>query len=74
MSQSLSGIRVIDLSTEIAEATGRILADLGAEVIKIEKPGGCESRFVAPFVGGGAAGREVLKPPMPCGGSRGPYI
>jgi crotonobetainyl-CoA:carnitine CoA-transferase CaiB-like acyl-CoA transferase len=53
MSQSLSGIRVLDLSTEIAEATGRILADLGAEVIKIEKPGGCESRFVAPFVGGG---------------------
>ena len=52
MSRALEGIRVIDLSTEIAEATGRVLADLGAEVIKIEKPGGCPSRFTAPFAGG----------------------
>jgi crotonobetainyl-CoA:carnitine CoA-transferase CaiB-like acyl-CoA transferase len=45
----LNGIRVIDVSTPLAEATGRVLADLGAEVIKIEPPGGCASRFVAPF-------------------------
>jgi crotonobetainyl-CoA:carnitine CoA-transferase CaiB-like acyl-CoA transferase len=51
---ALSGIRVLDLSTPLAEATGRVLADLGAEVIKIEKPGGCESRFIAPFEAGRA--------------------
>lgn len=49
---ALNGIRVLDLSTPLAEATGRVLADLGAEVIKIEPPGGCASRFVAPFEDG----------------------
>ena len=48
---------MIDLSTPLAEATGRVLADLGAEVIKVEPPGGCESRFAPPFAdGGGASG------------------
>lgn len=51
---ALSGIRVIDLATPLAEATGRVLADLGAEVIKVEAPGGCASRFVAPFDDGRA--------------------
>ncbi len=46
---ALSGIRVLDLCTPLAEATGRVLADLGAEVIKIEAPGGCAARFTAPF-------------------------
>ena len=46
---ALADLRVLDLSTPLAEATGRILADLGAEVIKIEPPGGCEARFVPPF-------------------------
>ncbi len=46
---ALTGIRVLDLTTPLAEATGRVLADLGAEVIKLEPPGGCEARFVAPF-------------------------
>ena len=48
-SRALEGIRVIDLATPLAEATGRVLADLGAEVIKVEPPGGCESRFTAPL-------------------------
>jgi crotonobetainyl-CoA:carnitine CoA-transferase CaiB-like acyl-CoA transferase len=51
MTRSLEGIRVLDLSTPLAEATGRVLADLGAEVIKIEPPGGCEARFAPPFAG-----------------------
>jgi len=54
LSGALDGIRVLDLSTAMAEATGRTLADLGAEVLKIEPPGGCEARWTPPFVGGGA--------------------
>lgn len=53
MSGALDGIRVLDLSTAMAEATGRTLADLGAEVLKIEPPEGCEARWTPPFVGGG---------------------
>jgi crotonobetainyl-CoA:carnitine CoA-transferase CaiB-like acyl-CoA transferase len=48
----LDGIRVLDLATPLAEASGRVLADLGAEVIKVEPPGGCAARFTAPFVDG----------------------
>ena len=48
--RALDGLRVLDLSTPLGEATGRILADLGAEVIKVEPPGGCEARFAPPFV------------------------
>jgi crotonobetainyl-CoA:carnitine CoA-transferase CaiB-like acyl-CoA transferase len=48
----LQGIRVLDLTGPLAEATGRVLADLGAEVLKIEPPGGCASRFLPPFVDG----------------------
>jgi crotonobetainyl-CoA:carnitine CoA-transferase CaiB-like acyl-CoA transferase len=51
MTGPLEGVRVLDLSTPLAEATGRVLADLGAEVIKIEPPGGCEARFAPPFAG-----------------------
>lgn len=53
-SGALSGIRVIDLTTPLAEATGRVLADLGAEVIKVEPPAGCAARFIAPFEEGRA--------------------
>src|SRR6266540_5246192 len=45
----LNGIRVIDLATPRAELAGRLLADLGAEVIKIEPPEGAASRRIPPF-------------------------
>ena len=37
-------LRVLDLSEDAAEWCGRILADLGAEVIRIEPPGGSTGR------------------------------
>ncbi|WP_236984326.1 MULTISPECIES: CaiB/BaiF CoA-transferase family protein [Mycobacterium] len=40
----LSTLRVLDLTEDAAEWCGRILADLGAEVIRIEPPGGSPGR------------------------------
>ncbi|MCX7065919.1 MAG: CoA transferase, partial [Proteobacteria bacterium] len=47
--QALAGVRVIDLATTRAELAGRVLADLGAQVIKIEPPEGCAARRLPPF-------------------------
>lgn len=48
----LSGVRVIELATFIAAATaGRFLADLGADVIKIESAKGDPLRYTAPSEG-----------------------
>lgn len=45
----LSGIRVIDVATSRAELAGRTLAELGAEVIKLEPPEGAAARRLPPF-------------------------
>jgi crotonobetainyl-CoA:carnitine CoA-transferase CaiB-like acyl-CoA transferase len=45
----LAGVRVLDLAGEPAAMTGRILADLGAVVVKAEPPGGDPLRAVAPL-------------------------
>ncbi|MDP6606543.1 MAG: CoA transferase [Dehalococcoidia bacterium] len=45
----LRDIRVIDVTDARAELAGRVLADLGAEVVKIEPPGGSPSRRMPPF-------------------------
>jgi crotonobetainyl-CoA:carnitine CoA-transferase CaiB-like acyl-CoA transferase len=45
----LSGVRVLDLTDERAELAGRVLADLGADVLKIEPPDGVSSRRRPPF-------------------------
>jgi len=52
-SGALEGIRVLDLSDHRAEMAGRVLADLGAEVICIEPPGGSKSRTRGPFTADG---------------------
>ncbi len=45
----LAPFRVIDLTNELGQLAGRMLGDLGAEVIKVEPPGGDESRLIGPF-------------------------
>jgi benzylsuccinate CoA-transferase BbsE subunit len=45
----LSSRRVLDLTDEKGFLCGKILADLGADVIKIEKPGGDKARNLGPF-------------------------
>ena len=45
----LAGIRVIELADEQAEYCGLTLAGLGADVIKIEPPGGSSTRRIGPF-------------------------
>ena len=46
----LQPYRVLDLSTERGLFCAQCLGDMGADVIKIEPPGGCDARNIAPFV------------------------
>ncbi|MFR9801909.1 CaiB/BaiF CoA transferase family protein [Pseudonocardia sp. RS010] len=45
----LQGTRVLELADELGEYCGRLLAGLGAEVVKIEPPGGEGTRRHGPF-------------------------
>lgn len=52
----LKGIRVLDLSHTLAgPIASMIMADLGADVIKVEAPHGDETRSWAPFIDGESA-------------------
>ena len=50
-SGALSHIRVVELGDIPAAYATRLLADLGADVIKVEPPGGDPSRLLPPFAG-----------------------
>src|SRR5262245_26447462 len=46
----LAGLRILELADEKGQFCGKLLGDLGADVIKIEPPGGEATRRVGPFL------------------------
>jgi crotonobetainyl-CoA:carnitine CoA-transferase CaiB-like acyl-CoA transferase len=50
MTALLTGLRVVELASDRAAYAGKLLGDLGADVIVIEAPGGHKSRTYGPFV------------------------
>ena len=48
--QPLSGYQVLDLSGPMGVFCGKLMADMGADVIKVEPPGGDPMRRIGPFV------------------------
>ncbi len=46
----LDGLRVVEIADELGEYVGLLLAGLGADVVKIEPPGGSPSRAIGPFL------------------------
>jgi crotonobetainyl-CoA:carnitine CoA-transferase CaiB-like acyl-CoA transferase len=51
MTDALEGLTIIDLSSGIAAPYGtKLLADLGARIIKVERPGGDPARDLPPFL------------------------
>jgi len=50
VSGPLDGIRVLELTDESADYCGRLLAGLGADVVKAEPPRGSSARTVGPFL------------------------
>jgi len=59
-SGALSGRRVLELADEKGAYCGKLLADLGADVIKLEPPGGDPSRRTPPTIQAGSGREESL--------------
>ena len=73
-SELLKGFRLLDLTDEKGALCGKMFADLGAEVIKVEPIGGCTTRRIPPGsrrdamrlrVGKSTVATATLK--IPCG-------
>ena len=56
----LSPYRVLDLTDERGLLCGKILGDLGADVVQVEPPGGSGARRVGPFFGDDPAPEKSL--------------
>lgn len=54
----LSGYRILDLTDEQGLFCGKLLGDMGADVIKVEKPGGDRARHIGPYY------RDIEDPEM----------
>ncbi|MCJ2179515.1 CaiB/BaiF CoA transferase family protein [Novosphingobium album (ex Hu et al. 2023)] len=53
---ALAGLTIIEIAERVSgEYTAKLLADLGAEVIKVERPGGAPTRGMGPFRNGESA-------------------
>ena len=46
---ALDGVRVVELASEFGAFAGKLLADLGADVVLVEPPGGHPTRRFGPF-------------------------
>jgi crotonobetainyl-CoA:carnitine CoA-transferase CaiB-like acyl-CoA transferase len=49
-SELLNGLRMLDLTDEKGALCGKMFADMGAEVVKVEPPQGCPTRKLPPFL------------------------
>src|ERR1700761_7949729 len=58
---TLAPYRIVDLTSDRAWLTGKLLADLGADVIKVEPPGGDRGRLRGPFADDVAAAENSLR-------------
>src|SRR3712207_4369284 len=47
----LTGLRVIEVGGENGQWAGKLLADMGADVVKVEPTEGCRERRIGPFAG-----------------------
>jgi len=47
---AMAGIRVVELASEMGSLAGKLLADMGADVILVEPPGGAPMRHYGPFL------------------------
>ncbi len=50
MSGPLAGLRVVEHSGPLGQLAGKLLADMGADVVLVEPPAGSAARAVGPFV------------------------
>lgn len=58
---ALEGITIVEIAERPAgEYTGKLLADFGAEVIKVERPGGAPTRAMGPFRADDPGGESAL--------------
>ncbi len=57
--RALEGLRVVEFTDELGSYCGRLLADLGAEMIKVEPPGGGRERHTPPFYRAVAPGPDT---------------
>lgn len=46
---ALAGIKVVELANERVALAGKLMADMGAEVVLVEPPGGDATRYYPPF-------------------------